>query len=49
MKYVKPGEVLEKFIKYLDEHSGDMVSKEEVIDELQDALDSVEYRELDGD
>ena len=43
MYYVNPSEVMRLFKKYLEEYK-DMLSKESAIEELQDALDSVEDR-----
>lgn len=41
MYYVNPSEVMRLFKAYLEEYKG-MITKEKVIDELQDALDSAE-------
>lgn len=41
MYYVNPSEVMRLFKKYLEEYK-DMLSKEQAINELQDALDSAE-------
>lgn len=46
MIYVKPSDVLEKFIRYLKEYP-DMISKTQAIDELRDALDDAEYQEIE--
>ena len=41
MYYVNPEEVMRLFTAYLEEY-GEMVSKDAVIEELEDALDSAE-------
>lgn len=48
MYYVNPSEVMRLFKAYLSEY-GDMISKETAIDELQDALDSVDFKYIDED
>lgn len=45
MRYVLPESVMYKFKKYLEEY-GNMISKEQAIEELQDALDDAEYTEV---
>ena len=45
MIYVLPESVMDKFKKYLEEY-GNMISKEQAIEELQDALDDAEYTEV---
>lgn len=45
MIYVLPESVMYKFKKYLEEY-GNMLSKEQAIEELQDALDDAEYTEV---
>lgn len=42
MYYVNPDEVMKLFTAYLEEYSGDMISKSCAIAELQDALESAE-------
>lgn len=46
--YVKPEDVIKKFKAYLDDYPSDMISKDVAIDELSDALDDVEYEEIDN-
>lgn len=46
MIYVKPSDVMERFVKYLKDY-GDMISKESAIEELKDALEDVDYEEID--
>ena len=45
MRYVLPESVMYKFKEYLEEY-GNMLSKEQAIEELQDALDDAEYTEV---
>ena len=47
MRYVNPSTVFDLFCKYLDDYDHDMISKETAIEELQDALDSADYEEID--
>lgn len=47
MKYVNPTDVLVRFVRYLEDYSGEMISKNVAIDELRDALDDAEYQEVD--
>lgn len=46
MRYVNSKDVLENFIRYLQGYS-DLISKDEAIEELQDAIDSADYQEID--
>lgn len=46
MIYVLPESVLHKFIEYLNDYDGNMISKESAIEELKDALDDAEYEEI---
>ena len=41
------GRLLKKFKAYLDDYPSDMISKDVAIDELSDALDDVEFEEID--
>lgn len=45
MRYVLSESVMYKFKKYLEKY-GNMLSKEQAIEELQDALDSAECTEV---
>ncbi len=47
MIYVKPSDVLERFIRYLKDYDSDLISKDDAIEELKDALDNAEYQEID--
>jgi len=42
MKYVNATELLNTFARYLEENSNDYVSKELVMDNLYDAIESVD-------
>lgn len=48
MFYVNPEDVLNKFIRYLQNYDSDMISKNIAIDELRDALDDAEYEVIEG-
>lgn len=47
MDYVNPKDVMDKFVQYLSEYKGDLIDKGSAIMELQDALDSAEYEEIE--
>ena len=47
MRYVNPSDVLGRFCDYLSDYDHDLISKENAIQELQDALDSADYEEVD--
>ena len=47
MQYVNPKDVMNKFIRYLKAYDHEMISKDQAISELQDALDDAEYEEID--
>ena len=47
MKYVNPKDVMDKFIRYLKAYDVNLISKEQAVLELQDALDDAEYEEID--
>lgn len=49
MYYVNPNEVMRLFNAYLKEYKLDMITKESVIEELQDALDSAESEWIEKD
>ena len=42
MRYVPASEVLKTFARYLEDTSGDYISKEAAIENLMDAIDSVD-------
>ena len=46
MHYVNPSDVLDKFMRYIKEYDGDMISKDSAVEELKDALDDAEYEEM---
>ena len=48
MYYVNPNEVVKLFTAYIEEY-GDMLSRNEAIEELQDALDSAECEWIEAD
>lgn len=47
MVYVKKSDVMQKFLKYLKDHDHEMISKDEAVSDLQDALDSADSIERD--
>ena len=47
MKYVKPCDVFETFCRYIKEHENDLISKDDAIEELQDALENVDFIKMD--
>ncbi len=47
MRYVNEKDVLKLFKRYLKDHDGDLISKEEAVEELEDALDNAKYEEID--
>lgn len=49
MQYVKRADVMNKFMAYIKEYDGDLISKNAAISELEDALEDAEYQEIDDD
>lgn len=47
MQYVNPKDVMDKFIRYLTAYDDEMISKDQAISELHDAIDDAEYEEID--
>ena len=47
MRFVLPASVMKKFINYISDYDGDLISKNTAIEELQDALDDAEYEEIE--
>lgn len=46
MYYVNPDDVMRKFKEYLHDYD-EMITKEDAIDELQDALDDADFEWID--
>ena len=47
MKYVNPEDVLNRFIRYINEYDSELLSRDVVIEELQDALEDANYEEIE--
>lgn len=46
MRYVNPIDVMDKFMRYLEDYDSEMISKQTALDELQDALAAAKSKEV---